>query len=67
MPNSDISLFLGPCGSVGLIDLAKAPKITGCCPSSPSKKNPKTVSPPSIMELEPRQPWPAPFAASTKT
>ena len=43
-------VFLGPSE---LTFLAKAPKMTGCCPSSPSKKNPKTVSPPTILELLP--------------
>ena len=43
-------VFLGPSE---LTFLAKAPNITGCCPSSPSKKKPNTVSPPTILELSP--------------
>ena len=46
--SSDLLVLSGPCGSDDFILLGKAPKITGCCASSPSKKKPKTVSPPSI-------------------
>ena len=38
------SLFFNPSLIKGCLN--KVPNITGCCPSSPSKKNPTTTSPP---------------------
>ena len=61
---ADMSAFSGPSS---LIVLAKAPNTTGCCASSPSIKKPKTVSPPTIRELSPKQPCPDPEVASTRT
>ena len=48
-------------------DRCNSPMITGCCASSPSKKNPIAVSPPTRAKVSPLVPCPPPVIASIAT
>ena len=58
---SGISFLKSSC-----VDLSKSPMMTGCCPSLPSKKKPKTHSPPVRASDSEKPPEPPPALVGIK-